>query len=138
MGNFYVRDQRQCSSDVSNPNGLHKNQATTVKSHRDYWNVLFDPVKIQILSNEFGPKNRSTDHVCRTQWKAGMFCYIVGRCLIVLDMQVYERLQKLFVTVSHKSTIRLVKALGKDFDKPVKDWRDSILPSLNTCTEPVS
>ncbi len=50
----------------------------------------------------------------------------------------YERLQKLFLTVSHGTTIRMVNDLGKDFDKPVREWRDSLLPSLTTDVEAVS
>lgn len=33
--------------------------------------------------------------------------------------------------MSHKTTIRLVKSLGKDFDSLVKKWRDSFIPSLS-------
>ncbi len=50
----------------------------------------------------------------------------------------YERLQKIFLSVSHKTTIRMVKDLGKDYDKPVREWRDSLLPSLPTDVEAVS
>lgn len=42
-------------------------------------------------------------------------------------IQVYERLQKLCLSMSHKSTIRLVIQLGKNHDDQVKKWRDSFL-----------
>ena len=32
----------------------------------------------------------------------------------------------------------MVKDLGKDFDKPVREWKDSLLPSLTTDVEAVS
>ena len=41
------------------------------------------------------------------------------------------------MTVSHKSTTKLVQMLGKDHDQLVKNWRDSFLPSLNNKEEVV-
>ena len=38
----------------------------------------------------------------------------------------YQRLQKLNVTVSHKTVIRLVTALGENHDVRVVEWRDRL------------
>ena len=46
------------------------------------------------------------------------------------QFQVYERLQKLCITVSHKSMIHLLDDVGKDFDRVVCEWRDSFIPLL--------
>ena len=47
-------------------------------------------------------------------------------------MQVYTRLHKLNLTVSHKSLTKLVGTLGNDFDLIVmRDWRDPYIPLLN-------
>ena len=41
------------------------------------------------------------------------------------------------LTVSHYTTTRLVKRLGKDFDALVKKWRDSFIPSLTISLQEV-
>ncbi len=37
--------------------------------------------------------------------------------------QVYQRLQKIGLCMSHFSTIKLVDSLGEDFDMAVKEWK---------------
>jgi len=43
---------------------------------------------------------------------------------------VYERLQKLGLTMSHRAVVRLHRDMGKDYDKLVHEWRESFLLSL--------
>lgn len=38
-------------------------------------------------------------------------------------LQVYQRLQKIGLCMSHFSTIKLVDSLGEDFDMTVKEWK---------------
>ena len=38
-------------------------------------------------------------------------------------IQVYNRLQKLFLCLSHKQTISVIEELEKKFDNSVKEWR---------------
>ena len=45
-------------------------------------------------------------------------------------IQVYNRLQKLFLCLSHKRTISVIEELGKKFDNPVKEWRDEIVSNF--------
>ena len=44
----------------------------------------------------------------------------------------YERLQKLSLSLSHKSATRLVTTLGNGHDNAVKDWVNSYIPDLQT------
>lgn len=41
-------------------------------------------------------------------------------------LQVFDRLNKLNLCVSHTATVSIVTALGKDHNKEVKKWRDEI------------
>lgn len=45
-------------------------------------------------------------------------------------MQVYQRLQKLNLTVSHQTLIKLVDNVGKDHDARVLQWRDILVQKL--------
>jgi len=44
--------------------------------------------------------------------------------------QVYQRLQKLNLTMSHPSLVRLIDKVGEDYDAKVKGWRDAIVANL--------
>ena len=46
-------------------------------------------------------------------------------------LEVYQRLQRLNLTVSHSFIIRLVERVGKNYDERVKAWRDSIITQLD-------
>lgn len=38
-------------------------------------------------------------------------------------MQVYDRLQKLYLCLSHSKTIQLVDQLGEDYDEVARQWK---------------
>ncbi|XP_019854606.1 PREDICTED: uncharacterized protein LOC109583625 [Amphimedon queenslandica] len=40
--------------------------------------------------------------------------------------QLFQRLHKIGICVSHKSTIRLIDEMSEDFDGPVKEWRSKV------------
>ena len=40
--------------------------------------------------------------------------------------QVYRRLQRLFLCLSHERTNGFLDILGKDYDREVIEWRDAI------------
>ncbi len=42
-------------------------------------------------------------------------------------IQVYQRLQRLNLTVSHSSMIRIVDIFGKNHDSKLKQWRDGVV-----------
>lgn len=42
----------------------------------------------------------------------------------------YERLQRVNVTMSHKSCVRLVTKLGQGFDCKLTEWRDNAITQL--------
>ena len=50
----------------------------------------------------------------------------------------HERLQTLNFTLSPSSVIRLVDKIGKDFDAPVKEWRETIVSKFDSENEIVS
>ena len=43
----------------------------------------------------------------------------------------YERLQKLNLSVSHMSVNHLIDTVGEDFDQQVMEWRESFILGLN-------
>ena len=47
-------------------------------------------------------------------------------------IQVYERLQKLNLSMSHSQLLRLVDKLGMDYDARDLNWRDSLISKINT------
>ncbi|XP_064384807.1 uncharacterized protein LOC135333715 isoform X2 [Halichondria panicea] len=49
--------------------------------------------------------------------------------------QVYQRLQRLNVTVSHSSVIRMLDKVGEGFDAQVKEWRDRLVSTLDSGNE---
>ena len=49
-------------------------------------------------------------------------------------VQVFNRLQKLNVCMSHQTTVKLVEMLGSDFDTRVHYWRDSLINDLDNVT----
>ena len=53
-------------------------------------------------------------------------------------LQTYTRLQKLNLTVSHPSLIRLLKKVGSTFDEKATKWRDDLLNLLRTSETSVS
>ena len=50
-------------------------------------------------------------------------------------MQVYERLQKLNICLSHQMTVKLVNILGHDFDEKVLWWKDALTRVVGTGQE---
>ena len=49
-----------------------------------------------------------------------------------MTLQTYTRLQKLNLTVSHPSLIRLLNKVGSTFDEKATIWRDGLLNLLRT------
>ena len=50
--------------------------------------------------------------------------------IVSLCMQVYDRLQRVNVTMSHKSSVRLVTKIGEGFDSRVAEWKDNAINQL--------
>ena len=46
--------------------------------------------------------------------------------------QVFQRLQKLNLCLSHETTVKLVKMLGESFDSEVLEWRDALTSALES------
>ena len=55
------------------------------------------------------------------------FCY---RFTPFFKIQVFVRLQKLGLCVSHSSTIKMLTCVGKDFDSKVLAWKSTIESEL--------
>ena len=47
----------------------------------------------------------------------------------------YQRLQTSNITVSHSSVIQLLDKIGKDYDTVVKEWRESLMSTLDSTNE---
>lgn len=56
----------------------------------------------------------------------------------IIMLQVYQRLQRLNLTVSHSSVIRLLESVGEKFDAQVKEWRDVLVSTLDSRNQVVS
>lgn len=51
-------------------------------------------------------------------------------------MQVYTQLNSLSLCTSHRRSLTLIDALGKDFDEPIRKWKKQVEDILkNTSTE---
>ena len=50
--------------------------------------------------------------------------------VIIMFVQVFNRLHKLGLVMSHSSTIRVLEELGSEHDKVVHQWRQELLGSL--------
>ena len=55
--------------------------------------------------------------------------------LCLYNFQVYERLVKVGVTMSQKTTVRCVKKVGMGHDNKVIEWRDILAGFLDTNSE---
>ena len=51
-------------------------------------------------------------------------------------LQVYDRLQKLNISMSHSQLLRLVDKLGSDHDARVLNWRDSLTAKMENSISP--
>ena len=47
-------------------------------------------------------------------------------CITILLFQIFRRLHKACLCLSHRTTVQLVDDFGKQHDKPVSTWRDEI------------
>ena len=56
----------------------------------------------------------------------------------VTPIQAINRLQRLNLTVSYKSVVRLLDKVGARFDEKTKKWRDDLLDVLKSCDTAVS
>ena len=52
-------------------------------------------------------------------------------------MQVYHRLHRMNLTVSHASLIHLLERVGKGHDSRVKEWKDAVTAKLDDTDENV-
>ena len=90
--------------------------------------MLLHFAEISILKNEFGAENHFISPILKTFFKDGnsisfYYNYYLSICLII---QAFERLQKLGLTMSHRSLSRLLTVLGKDHDKKVLEWKECL------------
>ena len=46
------------------------------------------------------------------------------------NLQAYQRLARLNLTLTHKSLSRLVSTIGENHDKEVLEWRNAFIPLL--------
>lgn len=51
---------------------------------------------------------------------------MIGSFQLLIIIQVYTRLQKLRLCLSHKATLSFIETLGIDFDKDVISWKNDI------------
>ena len=54
---------------------------------------------------------------------------------VIINTQVYLRLQKLGVCLPHTATLLAIKRMGLNHDKPVLDWKNYLSGKANTCAE---
>ena len=55
---------------------------------------------------------------------------------IMIITQVFTRLNKLGLSVSHISATRMVQNMGNRYDQPARDWKDALsIPDVLECSE---
>ena len=111
---------------------MHIYPKTQTKSRCCDRYVCCNTIEAQIFKDEPRAENSVTSIIWGPQWKASkLLCY--DETTVALNLsQVYERLQKVNVTMSHQVTVRLLTDLGKLHDEDVKVWQESITKSLTT------
>ena len=50
-----------------------------------------------------------------------------------ISLQGYERSQKWGISTSHSSTLKKLDEMGKEFDKPVLEWKEKIESHASLC-----
>lgn len=70
---------------------------------------------------------------CGKQVLAIALSIILHHGLGIYCTQVYIRLQRLNLTLSHRAVVTLVSDLGADFDHKVRRWQEALTNSLITC-----
>lgn len=54
--------------------------------------------------------------------------------MLCVHAKVYDRLQKLHISVSHKTAIRLLDNFSDIFDRDVLKWKDELAERVLNCT----
>lgn len=62
-------------------------------------------------------------------------CISIFLLLLYHFAQVYDRLQKLGLCLSHSATSRLITKLGLVYDCLVHEWKDTIEEDMLTCMQ---
>ena len=87
-----------------------------------------------LYENVFSAKDYFTYFICWSSKQAGnLFKYLnIVRKIIMsqINVQVFERLQKLNICMSHQVTVSLLNTVGLGYDTRVFQWRDSLLSNL--------
>ena len=79
----------------------------------------------------FDSKASVTHFVRWALWKAGTYkLYELCQNLTKYVIQVYIRLQKVNLTLSHRATVMLLSNLGVNFDSKVHGWQEVLADSL--------
>ena len=76
-----------------------------------------------------GHASKKVIHVLRVLYNYQSVCFDIYLCVF---LQVYTRLQKLNLAMSHSSVVRLVENIGTNYDAAVKEWRDTLLASIHS------
>jgi len=84
---------------------------------------------LQSIISYAGHATKKVIHVLLVLYNYQRVCFDIYLCAF---LQVYTRLQKLNLAMSHSSVIRLVENIGTNHDAAVKEWRDTLLASIHS------
>ena len=62
-----------------------------------------------------------------------LLTYVAGKSYKHYIVQVYRRLQKLLLCLSHERTNGYLDILGEGYDKEACQWRENILSAVRIC-----
>ena len=91
---------------------------------------------IQKINSRILYAGHSSKHVCK--YYASLLWCIDLTAPAFIHLQVYQRLQRLNLTTSHSSLIRLLEKVGKGYNDLVLKWRDVIVANVDSDDEHVS
>ena len=116
---------------------MHKNGKASSEYEGSYWNVRSNLVETSFFKNEPNTKNHFPHFICWSLWKAGLASdnTITAAIKRFNLLQVYQRLQKLNLCMSHQMTSSLITLVGSEHDKDVQQWRNTILTELDLISE---
>lgn len=100
--------------------------AILLKHRQPKMNLLQSIISLILYA---GHASEMVIHVLQVLYNYQSVCFDIYLCAF---LQVYTRLQKLNLAMSHSSVIRLVEKIGTNHDAAVKEWRDTLLASIHS------
>ena len=132
------RARSQSANTTITPAIVYCHKKASWQSHGSNRHVCSVASEISVSQNVPCAEDRVIAAICwsfRQTGKHHIRVFIPVYIQYDLIMQVFQRLQKLNICMSHQVTTTLVNTLGTNHDMAVLKWRDSLVESLGRSSE---